>query len=216
MSRPAASRPRTRRLLAVAALLAAATLPAGAVQRDAYKEIRDRLVGTTLRLRIDLKSAGHAVTPNAVSVDGVHYGSERAPVLFERLQKIYVDRVTDEGGQRLGLTIYRDVDEARSLRASDIPQPGNPMAGRTLALFAQTGSTSVTLELRSGKKDQAGQLAELELLLGRIFYVDAEPTQDELEEFVRRHRGSSIGWLHSMTGLDPAAIRALLAEHPAP
>lgn len=200
------------------AAFALAALPATAIQRDTFKDVRGRLAGSTLRLRIDLRGGGHALAPNTVSLDGVRYASERAPVLFGRLQTVYVERVTDEGRTRLGLTVYRSAEEARSLRASDIPQPGNPnpLYGQGLALFAQTGSTSVALELKAGKKDRAGQLAEIETLLDRVFFMSGEPSHDELVDYVRRHRGTSIGRLRDITGLDAAEIREILREESGP
>jgi len=167
-----------------------------------------------LRLRVDLKAAGRATDPNVVSLDGVGYPSERSPVLFSALDTVYVQRITNEGGTRLGLTVYRNQEEADRLRASAIPMPSmsNPNYGRTLATFAQQGSTSVVLELKAGKKDAPAQLAEIETLLDRVFYLNSEPTRDELETFVRRHTGWSISRLRAATGLPEDDIRAILKD----
>jgi hypothetical protein len=185
-----------------------------AIQRDTYKDIRSRYEGLSLRLRVDLKAAGRATEPNVVSLDGVKYPSERSPILFSALDTVYVQRITNEGGTRLGLTVYRSKEEADRLRASAIPAPsmGNPNYDRTLAAFAQQGSTSVILELKAGKKDGPGQLAEIEPLLDRLFYLKSEPTREELETFVRRHSGWPISRLRDETGLPDEEIRALLKE----
>jgi hypothetical protein len=171
-----------------------------------------------LRLRVDLKAAGRATDPNVVSLDGVGYPSERSPILFSALDTVYVQRVTNEGGTRLGLTVYRDKEEADRLRASAIPMPSmsNPNYGRTLATFAQQGSTSVVLELKAGKKDAPAQLAEIETLLDRVFYLSSEPTREELERFVRRHTGWSISRLRAATGLPEEDIRAILKDAATP
>ena len=202
--------------LAAACLLSAPG--AWAIQRDTCKEIRSRYEGLTFRLRIDLKAAGRAVDPNVVDLDGVGYPSERSPTLFSGLETVYLQRITNEGGTRLGLTVYRSQEEANRLRASAIPGPAiaNPNYSGTLATYAQQGSTSVILELKAGKKDPQGQLQEIETLLDRVFYVKSEPTREELEAFVRRHTGMPISRLHAMTGLPEEEIRALLKDAAAP
>ncbi|MGH9797225.1 MAG: hypothetical protein ACRD5D_03600 [Candidatus Polarisedimenticolia bacterium] len=202
-----------RRLPAAVLLFLLVAPPAGAIHRDALKESRHRFEGLSFRLRVDLKSAAQAVIPNVVSLDGVGYGSERAPILFSRLETVYLERVTGEGGRRVSLTIYRSREEADQLRASAIPQPmmSNPNLGGTLAAFARQGSTTVVLELRADKKDGPGQIAEIETLIDRLFYR-AEPPREELEAFVRAHPDLPISRLQALTGLDPAAIRALREE----
>ena len=210
--------PQTDRLLAAVAVLASLSLwaaPAAlAIQRDTYKDIRSRYEGMSFRLRVDLKAARRASDPNVVSLDGVGYPSERAPTLFDALETVYVQKITSEGGTRLSLTVYRSKEEADRLRASAIPPPtlANPNYGRTLATFAQQGSTSVVLELKSGKKDAQGQLDEIEKLLGRVFYLNSDPTREELEAFVRRHTGWPISRLRAVTGLAETDIRAILKD----
>ena len=201
-----------------ASLLVALCLTSGAttraVQRETRKDIQSRYEGLSFRLRVDLRAAKGATDPNIVSLDGVGYPSERSPVLFNALETVYLERITSEGGTRLSLTIYRSQDEANRLRASAIPSPSmvNPNYGRTIATFAQQGSTSVILELKAGKKDPAGQLAEIETLLDRVFYLKSEPTREELEAFVRRHTGWPISRLRAATGLPEEDIRALLKD----
>src|SRR2546426_1036486 len=169
--------------VALAAGLLAFT-DARAIQRDIFKEIRSRYEGRALRLRIDLKAAGRATDPNVVSLDGVGYPSERSPILFSALETVYLQRITNEGATGLGLTVYRSEDEANRLRASAIPGPtmANPNFGRTLATFAQQGSTGVVLELKAGKKDPQGQLAEIETLLDRVFYLKSERSEEHTSE----------------------------------
>lgn len=204
-----------RRPLLLAALIAAATTgPLPAIDRDSYRELRGRYEGLTLRLRLDLKAATQAPIPNVLGLEGLGYGSERAPILFGRLEEVFVERVTREGARRLGLTVYRSREEAERLRASAVPPPmmmGNPNLGGTLAAFARQGSTSVILELRAGKKDPDGQRREIETLLQRLFY-HSDPPREDLEDYVRRHPGLSISRLQGITGLDAAAIRRLLQD----
>ena len=212
--RPIAFSPTRIRAAAVyLVLLLAFGPPAGAINREAYREVRARYEGMTLRLRIDLKAATSAAIPNVVSLDGVGYGRERAPVLFGRMEKVYLERITSEGATRLGLTVYRSREEADRLRASAVPQPvgANPNFGRTMAAFAQQGSTSIVLELRTGKKDLQGQIQEIETLFDRAFYRE-EPGTEEMADFVRRHRGLPISRLRTLTGLEVEAIRRILAE----
>src|SRR2546422_11690478 len=201
------------RCVALAAGLLAFT-DVRALQRDIFKEIRSRYEGRSLRLRIDLKAAGRATDPNVVSLDGVGYPSERSPILFSALETVFLQRMTNEGGTRVGLTVYRSEDEANRLRASAIPGPtmANPNFGRTLATFAQQGSTSVVLELKAGKKDTAGQRQEIETLLDRVFYLKSDPTRDDLESFVRHHAALPVSRLHAVTALPAREIRALLRD----
>ncbi|HEU4401182.1 MAG TPA: hypothetical protein VFT43_03685 [Candidatus Polarisedimenticolia bacterium] len=193
--------------------------PARALTREALKDLRGRYEGMSLRLRVDLKPDVGAKAPNVVSLDGVGYAREGAPALFGRLEIVYLERITGEGGTRVGLTLYRSQEEARRLRASAIPPPAmgaNPNYGRTIAAFARQGSTTVLLELKASRKEPERQAEEVETLLDRLFYLKSEPTQDDLEEFVRQHRGLSIQELHAITGLDSETIRALLRPPPAP
>jgi hypothetical protein len=197
----------------LAALILLAPAPAGALERGVYREIRGRYEGMTLRLRLDLKAPVRAPIPNILTLDGLGHGSERAPVLFGRLEKVFVERVTREGRERLGLTLYRSREDADRLRASAIPPPmsANPNLPGTLAAFARQDSTSVVLELRAGRDDPQAQLREVEILLRRLFY-DADPPRADLEDYVRRHPGLSIARLQALTGLDADTIRSLVAE----
>ena len=200
---------RRRGLAVVLCLLAGPA--AWAIDRDAWKEIRGRFEGLTFRLRIDLKSAGRAVDPNIVTLEGIGYPSERSTTLFNGLETVYLDRITSEGGTRLGLTVYRSAEEAKRLRASAVPPPtmANPNYGGTIAAYAQRGSTSVVLELKASKKDRPGQVREIEALLDKVFYITAEPTRQDLEQYIRRHPGMSVRQLRAITGLPEVEIRTI-------
>jgi hypothetical protein len=207
----------TRRGVALILCLLA-TPDVRAIDRDAFKEIRGRFEGLTFRLRVDLKSAVRAIEPNVVSLDGVGYPSERATTLFYGLETVYLERITNEGGARLVLTVYRSAEEARRLRASAVPPPtmANPNFGGTIAAYAQQGSTSVVFEVKAAKKDRQGQLREIETLLDRVFYVSSEPTRQDLEDFVRRHRGMPVTQLRALTGLPEVEIRTIQENAAAP
>jgi hypothetical protein len=209
---------RTAALVAGACLLAGAVLeaPVRAVSRDVSREVRHAYEGRSLRLRVDLRPASQAIEPNVMTFEGIGYGREGSPVLFSRLETVFVERITSEGGSRLALIVYRNEEEMRRLRASAIPPPvmGMPGATQTLANFAMTGSTTVVLELRTGKKDADGQRREIETLLGRLFYVDAEPSRAELEEFVLDHRFLPVGRLAAITDLTQDAVRRILEVPP--
>ena len=190
--------------------------PAGAVGRDVIKDLRGNYEGRSFRLRIDLRPASQAIEPNVLSIEGIGYGREESPVLFGRFEQVFLERITGEGGARVALTVYRNEEEMKRLRASAIPPPimGMPGATQTLANFAMTGSTTVMLELKAGKKDVDGQRREIESLLARLFYVDTEPTREELEEFVIAHRLQPIGRLAAVTGLPQDAVRRILEAAP--
>jgi hypothetical protein len=186
------------------------------VSREVARDIRDAYEGRTLRLRLDLHSAAHSVEPNVLALAGMGYGREGSPVLFHRMEMVFLDRVTSEGGSRVSLTIYRSEGEALALRATAIPAPalGNPAAAQTTAAFARTGSTTVILELAAGRKDPAGQRREITALMDRLFYVDAQPSRDEVEAFVLQHRDWSVARLAALTGLTQDEVRALVTGTP--
>lgn len=200
-----------RALLPLAAFLAMVS-PADAVKRDLFRDVRAEYEGMAFRLRIDLRPANVAGAPNVVSAEGVGYARERSPVLFHRLQQVYLERVTNDGRQRIGLTIYRSADQAKQYRALAIPPPAlaNPNASGTLAAFAQTDSTEVLLELKAGKNEPGAQREEIDTLLRRLFYIASEPTREELEQAILRHRGASMAQMRALTGLEYDEIREIL------
>lgn len=204
--------------LPVAALLAVAgSPPVLGVARDVVNEARSAYEGRTLRLRLDLKSAASAIEPNVLTLEGIGYGRPDAPVLFGRLETVYLERVASEGGDRLSLTVYRSREEMQQLRATAIPPPtigGTPIGMQPMSGFARTGSTMVIFELLAKKKDPAAQRGEIDTLMQRLFYLDDAPERGELEEFVRQHRGWPIPRLASVTGLSPDEVRALLDAKP--
>jgi len=206
---------RACRPLLVAALIGAgawgATADIWAVDHDLAKDLRERYEGRTLRLRVDLRSATTASEPNRISLAGIGYGRETAPVLFYRLEAVWVERVTSEGGARLSLTIYRSQDEALRMRAVSIPSAvvGNPAGANTMGAYARGGSTSVFVELRAGKKDPEAQRRETDALMASLFYLEGEPARSDLEAFVLEHRSWSVSRLSSVTGLKPDEVRAL-------
>ena len=84
--------------LPVAALLAVAgSPPVLGVARDVVNEARSAYEGRTLRLRLDLKSAASAIEPNVLTLEGIGYGRPDAPVLFGRLETVYLERVKSKG-----------------------------------------------------------------------------------------------------------------------
>jgi len=204
--------------LPVAALLAVAgSPPVLGVARDVVNEARSAYEGRTLRLRLDLKSAASAIEPNVLTLEGIGYGRPDAPVLFGRLETVYLERVASEGGDRLSLTVYRSREEMQQLRATAIPPPtigGTPIGMQPMSGFARTGSTMVIFELLAKKKDPAAQREEIDTLMKRLFYLDDAPERGELEEFVRQHRGWPIPRLASVTGLSPDEVRAILDAKP--
>jgi len=203
---------RSGRALALLAAMLLTASPAGAIKRDLFKDLRAEYEGMTFQLRVDLRRADAATAPNVMSAAGVGYARERSPVLFHRLQRVYIDRVTNDGKRSIGLTIYRNAGQADQYRALAIPPPAlaNPNAGGTLAAFAQTDSTEVLLELQAPKSETGAQRQEIETLLRRLFYVASEPTREELEEVVLMHRGKSMGQLQALTGLEVQQIREIL------
>jgi hypothetical protein len=209
---------RPRLSFPVAALLAVAgSPPVLGVARDVVSEVRSAYEGRTLRLRLDLKSAASAIEPNVLTLEGIGYGRPDAPALFGRLETVFLERLSSEGGDRLSLTIYRSREEMQQLRATAIPPPtigGTPIGMQPMSGFARSGSTMVIFELLAKKKDTAAQREEIDALMKRLFYLDDAPERGELEEFVRQHRGWPIPRLASVTGLSPDEVRTILDAKP--
>ena len=206
-----------RILLVVAALAAFAAPRVSGVARDVVNEARSAWEGRTLRLRIDLRSAASAIEPNVLTLEGMGYGRPDAPVLFGRLETVFLERMASEGGDRLSLTVYRSREEMQQLRATAIPPPtigGTPIGMQPMSGFARTGSTMVIFDLLAKKKDTAGQRSEIDRLMRRLFYLDDAPERAELEEFVREHTGWPVARLASVTGLTPEEVRAILDARP--
>ena len=205
-----------RVVAAVVLGIAAAVLTAPraeAVARDVVRDFRDTCEGHTFQLRYDLDSAMHSIEPNVLSLGGMGHGRENGQVIFYALETVYVDRVMSEGGSRLTLTIFRSGETARRLKSQAVPPPitGIPTGSQSIATYSSSDSTSVALELHAGKKDPEAQRREIETLLGRLFYVDAKPTRDEMSRFVAAHRDWPVSRLARLTGLDSATVKEILA-----
>lgn len=218
---PLASPTDPRVLRAPLCLILAVSIPAllitargAAMDRKTYKDVRARHEGMTYRLRVDLDQALGARDPNVISLQGIGHGRENGRVLFGRFERVFVERVINGRGTQMEITVYSSKEEARRLRASNIPQPSYPGSsyGRTVGSFAQLDSTSILFELHSGKKDAAGQSKEVETLLDRVFYLSSEPTQEERAAFVRQHYGLPRQRLRELTELDVETIRRLTEE----
>ena len=50
--------------------------------------------------------------------------------------------------------------------------------------------------------------------MDRLFYVEAQPSRDEVEAFVVQHRDWTVARLASLTGLTPDEVRALVTGTP--
>jgi hypothetical protein len=187
--------------------------PALAVAHSVISQLRPQYEGRTLRLRVDLRSSASAIEPNVMTMEGMGYAKKETPVLFGRLESVYLERLASEGGTRVSLTIYRSEDEIRQLRATAVPPPaitGIPTGMSPSPGFARSGSTSVILELSAPKSDPTAQQKQIEEMLGRVFYLDGDPPREELEQFVRQHRGWPLPRLAAVTGLPEDDIRSLI------
>lgn len=196
-------------------LLTLATSTALAVPRAVLSHLRPQYEGRTLRLRVDLRSSASAIEPNIMTMEGMGYARRETPVLLGRLETVYLERLESEGGTRVSLTIYRNQDEIKQLRATAVPPPaitGIPAGMSPSPAFARSGSTSVILELSAPKSDAAAQQKQIEEMLGRIFYLDGDPPREELEQFVREHHGWPLSRLASVTGLPEDDIRDLIQQ----
>lgn len=192
--------------------------PALAVKRDVVRGFQEDFGARTYRLRVDLQATNYMSVPNVMTAKGFKYLGRQFPVLFRKMQMVYLDRISNESGQSVALTIYRSRDDAGQIRGSMPSAPMNPAAGASetaLGSFAREFSTTVILELTAEKTDLDGQRAQILDLLQKVFYVREEPTFEEKEAFIRENPDLPIRKLVEMTGLPEQAVRRILEHHPA-
>lgn len=192
--------------------LAGCLTEAGAVKREVIKTYQDEFAEHSYRLRVDLQGINYLSVPNVVTDRGFNYQGRQFPVMFRELQMVYLARFSNAGGNEVALTIYRTKEDAEQVRGAVPSTPFGPAAGTEIALgaFARDLSTTVTLVLRSEKKDLAAQKDEILRLLNKLFYIKTEPTAEEKEAFIRSHADLPLPKLSSLTGLPEEMIRAIL------
>ena len=192
--------------------------PALAVKREVIRDFQEDFGGRSYKLRVDLQGTNYMSVPNVMSAKGFKYQGRQFPVLFHRMQMVYLDRISNETGKSVALTIYRSKNDAGQIRGSIPSAPMNPAAGASetaLGSFARDFSTTVVLELTAEKKDLDGQREQILDLLQKVFYVRAEPSFDEKEAFIRENRDLPIQKLMDLTGLPEQAVRNILEHRPA-
>lgn len=210
-----------RRSAACAFLLIALSLSfpatALAVKRSLVKELQSGYAGRTYPLRLDLRGTDYFAALNVVNDQGVHYRGREQVILFYRMETVYLDRVSNEGGQEVRLTLYRNRNDALQIRGSvpAAPMPAGPGRESTLGSFARDLSTAVILELRAGKDDPVAQGAELAALMANLFYLKDLPTYDQKEEFILSHPDLPLARLASITGLAQDLVQGILKKREA-
>ena len=199
-------------------LMAVFSQPALAVKREVIRDFQEDFGGRSYKLRVDLQGTNYMSVPNVMSAKGFKYQGRQFPVLFHRLQLVYLDRISNETGKSVALTIYRSRNDAGQIRGSIPSAPMNPAAGASetaLGSFAREFSTTVVLELSAEKKDLDGQREQILDLLQKVFYVREEPSFEEKEAFIRENRDLPIPKLMDLTGLPEQAVRHILEHKPA-
>ena len=199
-------------------VLLASPTTALAVKREVIRGYQEDFGGRTYRLRVDLQGTNYMSVPNVMTARGFKYQGRQFPVLFHRMQMVYLDRISNESGKSVALTIYRSRNDAGQIRGSIPSAPMNPAAGAsetTLGSFARDFSTTVVLELTAEKQDLDGQRGQILDLLQKVFYVREEPTFEEKEAFIRENRDLPVPKLMEMTGLPEQAVRNILEHKPA-
>ena len=206
-----------RRLLMVglplATLLILSAPQAGAVKREVIRDLQEEIAGHSYRLRIDLQGTNYLSVPNVVTSEGLRYRGRQFPVLFRQMEMVYVERISNDAGKAVSLTLYRNRKEAEQVRGAIPPAPftpGGPGTESALGSFARDLSTTVILELSAGKDDPRGQREEILQLLHRVFYLKEDPTFQEKETFVLSHADLPVSHLADATGLPEEVIREIL------
>ena len=208
----------SRRLFSVAAsLLIVCTLcisDAGAVKREIIKSFQEEYAEHTYRLRVDLQGTNYLSVPNVVTDGGFSYRGRQFGVMFREMEMVYLARFSNAAASEVALTIYRNKTDAEQVRGAVPSTPFGPAAGTEVALgaFARDLSTTVTLELHSGKKDLAAQREEIVRLLGKLFYMKEEPTLEEKQAFIRSHAQLPLPKLSQLTGMSEEMIKVILEE----
>jgi len=208
---------RSKFLFVIALALAFLPCPrAWAVKRDIIRSFQEEFADHDYRLRVDLQGTNYLSVPNFVNENGFHYRGRQFPVMFRAMEMVYLARLSNAGSNVVDLTIYRSKKEAQQIRGAVPAAPFGPAAGTdTVGSFARDLSTTVTLELRAGKDDTKAQREEILQLLGRIFYIKTEPTEEEKEAYIRSHADLSLTKLSEATGLPEQMIKQILATSPA-
>ena len=208
-----------RKLPAIPALLGAAlllSLCAWAVKRDVIRVFQDEFAGHSYLLRVDLQGTNYLAAPNVVDAKGFEYRGRQFPVMFQQLEMVYLDRVSNDGNKSVLLTVYRTKEDASQIRGALTPAPFGPGPQSTetmLGSYARGFSTSVTLELKADKNDAESQREEIRQLLDRVFYIKIEPTEEERESFILSHSTLPMQKLMERSGFPEAMIRKLLESH---
>jgi hypothetical protein len=191
--------------------------PALAVKRDVIRGFQEDFGGRTYRLRVNLQGTNYMSVPNVMSAKGFKYVGREFPVLFRRMQMVYLDRISNESGKSVALTIYRTKNDAGQIRGSIPSAPMNPASGASetaLGSFARDFSTTVILELTAEKTDLDAQREQILELLQKVFYVREEPTFEEKQAFIRENRDMPVQKLMDLTGLPEQAVRQILEHKP--
>ena len=184
---------------------------AGAVKREIIKSFQEDFGDHTYRLRVDLQGTNYLSVPNVVTDSGFGYRGRQFAVMFSEMEIVYLARFSNAASNEVALTIYRSKEDAEQIRGAVPSAPFGPAAGTdVLGSFARDLSTTVTLELRSGKHDLPAQKDEILRLLNRLFYMKDEPTAEEKEEFIRTHAQFSLPKLSRLTGMPEAVVRGIL------
>ena len=206
-----------RRLLVVGLSLASSVVlfapDARGVKREVIRDLQADFAGHSYRLRADLQGTNYLSVPNVVTDEGVRYRGRQFSVLFRQMERVYLERISNDGGKSVTLTLYRNKKDAEQVRGAIPPAPyapGGPGTETTLGNFARDLSTTVILELRAEKTDPAGQREEVLQLLGRVFYLKEEPTYEEKEAFILSHPDLPLAKLAVATGLSEEVVRRIL------
>lgn len=201
-------------------LAAALPCPALAVKREVIRGAQEDFGGRSYRLKVDLQGTNYLSVPNVMTAKGFKYQGRQFPVLFHKMQMVYLDRVSNDSSKTVALTVYRTKDDAGQIRGSLPSAPMNPAtagaAETALGAFARAFSTTVILELTAEKKDLPGQRQQILELLRQVFYVKEEPSFEEKEAFIRENPDLSIPRLVEMTGLPEEMVRRIRDRGPEP
>jgi hypothetical protein len=192
------------------------TPTAWAVKREVIRDFQEEFAGHSYLLRVDLQGTNYLAAPNVVDGKGFEYRGRQFPVMFQQLEMVYLDRISNDGNKSVLLTVYRTKEDASQIRGAMSPAPFGPGPQSTetmLGSYARGFSTSVTLELQADKNDTAAQKEEIRKLLDLVFYIKVEPSEEERESFILSHSTLPLQKMMERTGLPEAMIRKLLEQH---
>ena len=199
---------------ALAISLSADVALADKPSRSAKKAFELKYQGKKFRLRIPLRPSEPYVGAQYVDYEGAHFPNYKQPVMYEAIERVTIDSV-GRSGDGFYIVVAREAGTSDRVVSDQVwegfikeRQPAGDAINRAFreSLAIVGLRTGTAAKLLSDEEE----VAAAEELLKKVFYIDSEPTREELLEFVRGHREYPVEALMEITGLSLEDIRGCL------